>query len=152
VQLLYRTVLDFNVQIYRYLGPLKKVSVEISDLKRSKCLIKNVWYKFFEFESRKHISAARSVALIFAVTGFICRRGSARQCLDWFCRPRMHKSHSYQEYGPNMGRDGDVSMAKVPSRELRYHWYKYISLPLKRRLYSQILKSSRFCYWSAIFF
>jgi len=75
VQLLYRTVLDFNVQIYRYLGPLKKVSVEISDLKRSKCLIKNVWYKFFEFESRKHISAARSVALIFAVTGFICRRG-----------------------------------------------------------------------------
>jgi len=53
VQLLYRTDLDFNVRIYRYLGPLKKVSVEISDLKRSKCLIKNVWYKFFEFDSRK---------------------------------------------------------------------------------------------------
>ena len=78
MQLLYSTVLDFNVRIYRYLGPLKKVSVEISDLKRSKCLIKNVWYKFFEFESRKHISAARSVALIFAVTGFICRRGESK--------------------------------------------------------------------------
>ena len=79
MQLLYRTVLDFNVRIYRYLGPLKKVSVEISDLKRSKCLIKNVRYNFFEFELRKHTSAARSVAPIFAVTGFICRRGpSAR--------------------------------------------------------------------------
>jgi len=90
VQLLYRTVLDFNVRIYRYLGPLKKVSVEISDLKRSKCLIKNVWYKFFEFESRKHISAARSVALIFAVTGFICRRGESAGATRSDCHlPKM---------------------------------------------------------------
>ena len=37
-------------------------------------------------------------------------------------------------------RDPDVSMAKVRSRELRNHWYEYISLPLKCRLYSQILK------------
>ena len=55
-------------------------------------------------------------------------------------RPRMQKLHSCQEYGPNMGRDRDFSIAKVRSRELRYHWYKYISLPLKCRLYSQILK------------
>ena len=50
-----------------------------------------------------------------------------------------------------MGWETDVSIAKVVSQKLPYHWYKYISLPLKRRLYSQILKSSRFCYWSAIF-
>jgi len=49
-------------------------------------------------------------------------------------RPRMQKSHSYQEYGPNMGWDGDVSMAKMPSHELQYHWYKYISLPSKREI------------------
>ena len=39
----------------------------------------------------------------------------------------MGKSHSCQEYGPNMGWDRDLSMAKVRSHELRYHWYKYIS-------------------------
>ena len=55
-------------------------------------------------------------------------------------RPRMQKSHSYQEYGHNMGRETDVSIAKLVSRELRNHWYEYISLPLKCRLYSQILK------------
>ena len=31
----------------------------------------------------------------------------------------------------NMGWDPNVSMVKFLSRELHYHWYKYISLPLK---------------------
>ena len=66
-------------------------------------------------------------------------------CIQRVSRPRMQKSHSYQEYGHNMGRETDVSIAKLVSRELRNHWYEYISLPLKCRLYSQILKWSRFC-------
>ena len=40
----------------------------------------------------------------------------------------------------NMGLKANVSIAKSAFRELRNQWYKYISEPLKCRLYSQILK------------
>ena len=63
----------------------------------------------------------------------------------------LSSTHTAQEWDNrtlvgNMGWENDVSIARSFSQELRYHWYKYISLSLKARLYSQILKWWRFCW------
>jgi len=42
-----------------------------------------------------------------------------------------------------------VSWAKVRSQELQYHWYKYISLPSKRRSVLTNTQMMTFFYWSA---